>query len=202
MTIDEEIEKFDTQSALLLRFIDELANVDQASLVQEHFFLAEAITFRLYRIYESLTRASFLNYCVASATITGSPVSAKLKCIDWETAEAILKSGNKFLDWGNVEAVREMANLVFENGFPVVDLVSPVASTLKDLQRFRNFVAHDSSEAAEGFKKSRTQYIRTGDEPPETVGALSLYRRNARSDITIKIIHSRVSGLSTILRAL
>ena len=202
MTIDREVEHFENQTLLLLRFIDDLAKVDQANILQDHIFVAEAVTFRLYRIYERLTRASFLNYCVSSVTISGNPVAAKLKCVDWDTAESILKSGNKFLDWGNVESVRRMANLVFENGFPIVDLVSPVASTLVDLQRFRNFVAHDSSEAAEGFKKSRKQYIRTGDAPPETVGELSLYRRSARADITIKIIHDQVSALSTILKSL
>ncbi|HTR15698.1 MAG TPA: hypothetical protein VMI52_01525, partial [Acetobacteraceae bacterium] len=114
----------------------------------------------------------------------------------------ILKSGNRFLDWGNVDSVKQLANLVFHQGFPIVDMLSPVLSTLKDLQRFRNFVAHDSREAADGYRSSRGQYVRVGDASPETVGELALYRRNSKSSITIKIIHGKVSQLGFILKAL
>lgn len=99
-------------------------------------------------------------------------------------------------------SIQKMADLVFEEGFPVRDLLSPIHGVLVDLQRFRNFVAHDSSEAVLGFKKSRTQYVRVGHALPETVGELSLYRKNSRADITIKILHQKVSSMSGILQAL
>jgi hypothetical protein len=202
LPIEDEIARFEVESALLGTFIIELAKVDPVDVTNEHHFMAEAVVFRLYRIYERLTRAAFLNYCVDSKTPSGADVRSKLRCNDWDTAEAILKSGNKFLDWGNVESTRRMANLVFMDGFPISDIVSPIASTLTDLQRFRNFVAHDSEEAATGFKRSRTQYVRVGDPPPETVGELSIYKKAIRAEITLSIVHTKVSGLGTIIKSL
>lgn len=202
MTIEDEIRDFDTHCDLLLTFIDGLAAVNSAEQTEQHRFLAEAVTFRLYRVYERLVRSAFLHYCVASETLQGAQVISKLTCPDWETAEAILKSGNKFLDWGNVVSVRKIADLVFHEGFPIGNMLAPLHSDLRDLQRLRNFVAHDSQEAEDGFKSARTQFLRIGDAVPETVGELALYRRSARSDVTLKIIHRKVSGLSGVLSSL
>ncbi|OJF91630.1 hypothetical protein [Pararhizobium antarcticum] len=202
MTLEAELDRFDSEFALLGAFIEDLARVDLGAATQEQLFLSEAVIFKSYRLYERLSRHTFLYYCVEAATLSGAAVNSKLKCADSATAESILKAGNKFLDWGNVDSTRKLANLVFDEGFPVVELLSPVASTLTDLQRFRNFVAHDSEEAASAFRKSRTQYVRTGTDVPETVGELALYRRTARHDPVLKILHQKTSSLSVILRAL
>lgn len=202
MTIDDELLFFEGQLDLLLKFIQSLAKIDAPDIKQEDLFLAEAVTFRLFRSYERFVRACFLDFCVKDKTKNGKDVTSKLKCSDWETAENILKSGNKFLDWGNVDTVRSIANLVYKDGFPINDLISPINSTLKDLQRFRNFIAHDSNDAAKGFKTSRTQYVKVGHTPPETVGELALYRRKIRADITLKILHDKVQNLAQIYKTL
>lgn len=201
MLIEDEIVHFEQQGQLLSEFITRLAATKPEDINQDHIFLAEAVMFRLFRIYERLTRAAFLFHCVSNETLSGTTVQAKLKCPDWDTAEAILEAGNKFLDWGNVESTQKLAGLVFEQGFPLRDVLSPIHSDLKDLQRFRNFVSHDSSEAESGFQRSRTQYVRVGDPQPDTVGKLALYRRNARSDIVLRLIHSKVTGLPDIIRS-
>lgn len=202
MTLEAELNQFDNEFSLLNAFIEDLASVDIRAATREQLFLAEAIIFKLYRLYERLSRHAFLYFCVEATTLSGVAVSSKLKCADKATAESILKAGNKFLDWGNVDSTRKLANLVFDRGFPVAELLAPVASTLTDLQRFRNFVAHDSEEAAKAFRKSRTQYVRVGTEAPETVGELALYRRTARNDPVLKILHQKTGSLSVILRAL
>ena len=202
MTIEEEIEHFETHCDLLRAIVDELSAVNGAEQTEQHRFLAEAVTFRLYRIYERLVRSAFLHYCVANETLQGVQVVSKLTCPDSETAEAILKSGNKFLDWGNVVSVRKIADLVFHEGFPIGNMLAPFHSDLIDLQRLRNFVAHDSQDAEAGFKRARTQFVRIGDAEPRTVGELALYRRSARSDVTLRIIHRKISGLSAVLSEL
>lgn len=202
MTLEAELDRFDSEFALLDTFIEDLARVDLGAATREQLFLAEAVIFKSYRLYERLSRHTFLYYCVQTTTLSGAEVNSKLKCTDSAIAESILKAGNKFLDWGNVDSTRKLANLVFDQGFPVVDLLSPVASTLTDLQRFRNFVAHDSEEAANAFRKSRTQYVRVGTEAPETVGELALYRRTARQDPVLKMLHQKTRNLSVIIRAL
>lgn len=202
MIIEPSLDEFSGQSELILDFLNELSLVEYSDLQQKHFFLAEAACFRLYRIYEKLIRASFLYFCVEKTSLCGVPVHSKLICPDCNTAEEILKSSNRFLDWGNVETTRNLSNLVFESGFPLVDFVSPIESSLKDLQRFRNFVAHDSKEAAVGFKKARANYVKLGDVQPETVGALALYRKTPRADITLKILHRNVTVLPGIIRSM
>ncbi len=202
MTLDEEITLFDEQCALIADFISQLARLEPAQHSEQNLFLAEAVMFRLYRIYERLVRAAFLNFCVLNETLTGRAVVSKLKCSDFDTAENILKAGNKFLDWGNVVSVQKLSSLVFESGFPISDLLSPIHSDLIDLQRFRNFVAHDSREAEGAFKTARKRYVRVGDPEPESVGRLALYRKNPRADITLSVIYGKVSGLTGILRSL
>lgn len=202
MTIEEEIEAFDSQNLLLETFIDELANLDTEEIESRHLFLAESVLFRMFRTYERLTRSVFLHYCTAEATPQGAEVKSKLRCPDWETAEGILKAGNKFLDWGNVVSTKKIADLVFERGFPVSDILAPIHGDLVTLQRFRNFVAHDSLEAEDGFKRARGQYVRPGDDPPISVGNLALYRRTTRSDITLKILHSKIRTLSQLYHAI
>jgi hypothetical protein len=202
LTLEAELDRFDSELVLLEAFIDDLARVDLGAATREQLFLAEAVIFKSYRLYERLSRHTFLNYCVETVTLSGAAVNSKLKCSDIATAESILKAGNKFLDWGSVDSTRKLANLVFDEGFPVVEFLSPVASILTDLQRFRNFVAHDSEEAATAFRKSRTQYVRVGTEAPETVGELALYRRTLRDDPVLRIIHCKIRNLSVIIRAL
>lgn len=200
--IVEEIARFDEEFSLLLGFIDDLARLDEGDFEGKHFFLAEAVVFRMFRVVERLSRAAFLECCVVERSLNGIEIVSKLRCPDHDMAEEILKSGNRFLDWGDVVAVQKVAGLVFENGFPIRDFLSPVHSQLVDLKRFRNFVAHDSKEAREGFLKSRHQYLRVGDVAPESVGKLSVYRKSARDDITLKILHNKVSSLSSIIKAL
>lgn len=200
--LNDELQRFDAECVLLRGFSDRLATVDFSDATRDQKFLAEAVIFKLYRLYESLIRSTFLFYCVNQKTLCGADVVSKLRCPDMATADAILKTGKNYLDWGNVDNTRKMANLVFENGFPIVDMVSPVASRLTDLQRFRNFVAHDSNDAANGFRKSRTQYLKIGDVPPDTVGDLALYKKGARQDPVLRIMEQTVSSLSTIVRSL
>lgn len=202
MSIEDELAFFDESFQLLSGFIESLAQLDPGDIEAKHKFLAEAVLFRMYRNYERFMRASFLHFCVEKRTMSGAAVYSKLTCEDWDVAESILKSGNKFLDWGNATNLRVLAGIVYTNGFPISDLIMPIQTDLVDLQRFRNFIAHDSREAGEGFKKSRTHYVRVGDELPETVGELALYRKNPRNDIVIKLIYQKISQLSVIFRSL
>ena len=202
MDLNAEINSFDLEITHLLEAINIVAPSKDRETSQYDLFVCEAIIFRLFRISEKLIRASFLNYCIVEHTDSNKSVRSKLKCRDWDTAEEILKAGNKFLGWGSISSVTNLANLVFDNGFPIVDLLSPMQSDLIDLQRFRNFIAHDSKEARIGFCKARKNYTKPEIFLPETVGELALYRRNISSDVTIRTIHNKISVMSRILREL
>ena len=200
--LNDEIDLFKEQRKLLSDFISELAIVDEGNLEPKHSFLAEAVIFRLFRIYERLVKSAFLYYCVNDTSLAGHPVVSKLRCSAIEDAEEILKAGNKFLDWGNVVSTQKLAGLVFDAGYPITDILSPLHSHLVDLQRFRNFIAHDSREAMEGFQRARGSYIKVGDIPPETVGLLGLYRRSPSSDISLRILFEKVARLAEVVQGI
>jgi hypothetical protein len=202
LPIEEEMARFDRDCELLDLHIFDLAKGAREQESVSSLFLAESILFRLFRAYERLVRETFLHFCVAGSSVGGNPVISKLRCDSTATAEKILKAGNKYLDWGNPETTRGLADLIFEGGFPVSNLLVPLNSELVDLLRFRNFVAHDSDEAARGFQKSSVQYVRVGDPSPQSVGELALYRRHPRSDITLRLLFAKVSKLTTHLRIL
>ena len=198
MSIEQEIEFYNNNNTFLRRKIVELARVDSSDATQNELFLAEALAFRTYRAYERFARAVFLDGCISTTTTSGKSIVSKLRCHDWQTAEDILKVGSRFLDWGNPEIIMPLANLVFDNGFPVVEVIGPVHSTLVDLRRVRNFIAHDSKEAANGFRKAARNYVQTGVPTPDTAGMLLLSRKRRRESQAIRKLFDRVAALSVI----
>ena len=198
MGIREEQRLFDESNLFLEARIKALAKVDAPNATREDIFVAEAVAFRVYRGYERFARALFLHSCATTRTPNGQRIISKLKCADWSTTERILKAGNRFLNWGKPEATKKLAELVFQNGFPISDVISPVHSTLVDLQRIRNFIAHDSSEARSGFDKAGQKYLRTGSPLPDSAGLLLLSRKYPRRAQAIRQIFRKVSALSKI----
>ncbi|UWQ59540.1 hypothetical protein K3722_05275 [Leisingera caerulea] len=200
MTLNREIKAFDKSCVHLEGRIDHISQIEPSGEDEE--FMAEAIAFRLFRIQERLIRAFFLECCVKTQSLSKKRIHSKLRCKDWETAEEILKSGNRFLDWGNPTSTRNMASLIFKNGYPVNDLLLVKQSTITDLQKIRNFIAHDSNEAHSGFIKTSKNYLRTGDPTPLSAGALLLYRKRPVDKITLKVIFEKVSDISSMIKAI
>lgn len=198
MTISDEVSYFNSS----IKFLDDIAvgltSIEVKNATPQDLFLAEAIAFRLFRIFERFTRAVFLESCVVSTAPSGLPIVSKLQCADWKMAEEILKAGNRFLDWGNIENTRRLAGLVFENGFPVTDLFSPISATLSNLQTIRNFIAHDSDEARRKFTKVIGSYLPPSILVPDSAGKLLLARRNMRNKQVLGTIISDVKELTKI----
>ena len=198
MNIEFEIQLYDKANEFLKEKILNLASIDVPDATENEIFLAEAVAFRIYRSYERFIRAAFLHSCATAETLSGKSIVSKLRCESWSAAEDILKAGNRFLDCGKPETTKKLADLIFENGFPISDVIAPVHSTLVDLQRVRNFIAHDSREAEDGFSKVVANYIARGSTQPESAGELLLSRRRKRESQAINKIFERVSVLSTI----
>ncbi len=202
MRIEEELSRFAQGINFLKPMINDLVKVDESNATPKDEFFAEAVAFRLFRNYERLLRAVFLDSCSRDTTLSGKAITSKLKCADWETAEEILKSGNRFLDWGNIENTKRNASLIFDNGFPVSDLITPVYTNLYDLQRVRNFIAHDSAEAARGLKNIKRNYLPAGREMPSTAGKFLISRRRASEAQVIKKLWKKVAKLEIIFKQL
>lgn len=197
MTITTEIFHFDGSMVFLDSIYSTLLHCEAQSATNQELFLAEAIAFRIFRNFERITRAVFLESCITLVAPSGGRISSKLTCGDWKTAEEILKAGNRFLDWGNIENTRNLASLVFENGFPISDMFAPINSTLTSLQAIRNFIAHDSEEAERKFRRVVPNYLQPSANP-ETAAKLLLGRRSIRGPQTLRIIMDHVKTLTTI----
>ena len=198
MNISDETNYFDSSNAFLGQKISELAHVDASSITEDEIFLAEAIAFRIFRACERFTRAIFLHSCTTDKTANGKEIVSKLHCEDWTSAENILKAGNRFLDWGNPTATLQLAKLVFAEGFPIRDVLSPIHSTLVDILRVRNFIAHDSQEALSGFSKVSRNYLSAGSPTPEVAGRLLLSRKDLKDTQVLRKLFCRVSAISMI----
>ena len=202
MRIQDEIALYESHIEFLEGRIVELAKIDAEDATENHLFLAEAIAFRIYRGYERFSRALFLHCCTARETLAGAVINSKLQCEDWDTAEEILKAGNRFLDWGKPETTKRLSDLIFHKGFPINDVIGPIHSTLIDLQRVRNYIAHDSVEAQREFRKVTLNYIPTGSAEPERAGLLLLTRKRKREAQAIRKIFNKISALSSIFEKL
>lgn len=200
MTLSKEIRYFEKSCTHLEARIDSLSRVNDVGVDEE--FLAEAVAFRLFRLQERLVRVFFLNSCVMTRSPSNNSIKSKLRCKDWATAEEILKAGNRFLDWGHPTNTKNIANLIFQNGYPVSDLIASHESSLIDLQRIRNYIAHDSREAKTAFIRTTKNYVRVGDDAPETAGRLLLYRKKASQPITLRIIFDKLKGMSIAVKTI
>ena len=140
----------------------------------------------------------FLNCCVRTQTPKGARIVSKLRCGDWEEAENILKAGNRLIYWGRAEDTKKLGKIVFKNGFPINEVISPVYSTLVDLQKIRNYIAHDGSRARRAFSKVSEKYMPMGTPIPDSAGELLLSRKKIRGSQVIRQIFNKVAGLSKI----
>lgn len=199
MGLRTELKEFDKSCDHLNGLVESLEEL--SSPTEDDLFVAEAVAFKLFRIQERLVREYFLSCCVETRSISNKPIRSKLRCKDGHTAEEILKAGNRFLDWGNPALVRNLANQILDNGYPVADVLITKQSVIYDLQRIRNYIAHDSKEAANGFQKVIGNYVRKGDPDPESAGELLLYRRRPTEEITLGILISRIKEISQLARS-
>tara|TARA_R100001369_G_scaffold62499_1_gene89464 strand:- start:2087 stop:2362 length:276 start_codon:yes stop_codon:yes gene_type:complete len=90
---------------------------------------------------------------------------------------------------------------MFKDGFPISDIVLTKQNVLVDLQRIRNFVAHDSAEAQSSFSKASRNYLKTGDPEPVSAGELLLYRKRPAAKMTLQILFEHIAELSRMVSA-
>jgi hypothetical protein len=198
LKISDEIKKFDDDMAFVLLSLAKLANAEPTSATQEDLFSIESLAFRTFRASERLIRAVFLEGCASATTPSGTKVASKVRSSDHRTVEEVLKAGNRFLDWGNIAKVRTLANLVFDNGFPVIDVVDPINSDLTDLQKIRNFIAHDSDEAKSGFDQVVASRLVLSPNPPDSAGKLLLSRRSINRPRVAKTLFTQIDKMTSI----
>lgn len=112
---------------------------------------AEGIFLRGFTIYERTLDRLFLAYCTGSKGLDGAQPTCRLANCDEAQALAIAKNGFRFLDWSSPKSVRERADLFFLDGEPFRTGVDPRATSLSEMEKIRNRIAHFSPEAELGY---------------------------------------------------
>jgi hypothetical protein len=113
--------------------------------------MTESIFFTAFRAYECFLGDIFQLYCLEKRPRSGMKVKSYLKPKDFDHAGKLLKSSMQFLDWTSPEIVIKRAETYLDKGFPIKLPYTTHRSTLLDLKRLRNQIAHDSRESINGY---------------------------------------------------
>ena len=136
------------------------SSTDSFSKNQLHF-LTDSIFLRAFRAYEKAVRDIFLLYCLDKRSDFEKKASSYLKPKDFWHAETLIKSDQRFLDWGNPDKVIQRAETYLKDGYPIKLPLSSNREALLDLKRIRNHIAHDSKESLDDYKSVLRKHYRT-----------------------------------------
>ena len=114
--------------------------------------LTEAIFFSAFRAYENFLEDVFCLYCLEKTPLSGNLVKSFLKPKDFVHAGELIQSSMRFLDWTSPDEMIKRAELYLFDGFPVKNPYTLNKTTLTDLKRLRNHIAHNSKESLDGYK--------------------------------------------------
>ncbi|MEH0197555.1 hypothetical protein V7S57_17830 [Caulobacter sp. CCNWLY153] len=123
------------------------AAVDKADLDIEKNTLYEGYFMRSFISFERCLEEIFVHFACGGQSLSGAMANCRLINCDPSTVRKILKQGNNFVDWANMEIVRERASTFFVDGKPFIDPLMGKSSDLSHLQKIRNRISHDSVES-------------------------------------------------------
>ena len=164
---------------------------------QKAIFMAEAIFFRLYREYERFVETVFIRFACGWPAPSSNPVRTVLRVDDIARVEDIVRGEREFVDWGKPDIILERANRYLEDGYPLAGVVPSFHSDLVNLNRIRNFIAHDSDSAAKGFAKVLSASLRTLPTSQIGAGEFLLMRGGRNNSYFLNYYSRRMIEFST-----
>ncbi len=157
--------------------------------------LFEGTFLRAFTTFEGALQELFLHYAVGGASLTGYVPGCRLtNCSDGHV-RAILRGNQRFTDWANPQVVRERADLFFESGEPFRTGFAPRSHALTDIQKLRNAIAHESSEAESAYLDVQINNLKT--EPPFFMSPGQLLRTRRRGNPPMSWCAHYLAVLST-----
>jgi hypothetical protein len=118
--------------------------------VKEKF--AESAYLLVFAAWESFLEDTFLAYMCSGQTVRGYHPECFVKCKDAEHAKKLLRGDRRFVRWTFPSETKERAGLWFKGGEPYDSALGVVSNQLDSMRLVRNGIAHDSSDAREGFR--------------------------------------------------
>lgn len=99
----------------------------------------------LFIAWESFLEACFVSLMTGGATISGAAPNRFASPASTRAAHAMIIGINRYFDFANIENVRKVAGIYFEQGYPFEPHLTAVVVDLTDLRTMRNASAHVTS---------------------------------------------------------
>lgn len=115
--------------------------------------MAETAFLNAYNAWESFLESCFEYYLLGGSAICGETPKALYSSNDVAQAHnlMIMLGNGRYFDYTAPDSVIKAAKLLFEEGYPIADVVKSSRQSLQDLKTMRNAAAHMSIEASRSF---------------------------------------------------
>lgn len=123
--------------------------------------LTEAIFFAAFRAYEQCVSELFILYCMGAVKTGRRRVVSFLNPRDSMHATQLIQSGMRHLDWTSPDIIIQRSETYLRDGYPFKDPYTVNLESLRDCKRIRNYIAHQSPESLEDYRKSLRKYYNT-----------------------------------------
>lgn len=99
----------------------------------------------MFIAWETFLEAEFAELMVGGATIDGLHPTKYASPLHHSAARDMLIGANRYFDYANIDYVRKVADLYFQNGRPFEPHLASINATINDMRTLRNSAAHITS---------------------------------------------------------
>lgn len=117
---------------------------DICSIDEKEFIISSAFL-KMFIYWEGFLEQAFIIYLTGGSSTNGDTLTKYANPTDEEHAHKMIIGTQKYVDWANHEIVMRLSSLYFENGSPIVSILTSIRTELSDLKNIRNAAAHISS---------------------------------------------------------
>lgn len=114
--------------------------------IVEHCFI------QIFLAWEKFLENSFILYLNAKADLQGNIYVRYGTPKDNEHAYNMIKGTKNYPDWTNINDVKYLAEIYFENGGPF-SIIENMPVEFEDIKNIRNRISHDSEKSAKAFER-------------------------------------------------
>ncbi len=153
--INQAKEEFIQNMNKSLELIKQINKINQNLSVEVIYSIYELSFLKIYLSWESFISRVFILFMVGEKTDSGYAPKRYVIPKDEDHAYKIIKGSLRFVDWLNLEFIRQQSELFFENGEPFKSSLysnATVREVLQNMKMLRNRIVHTSQEAKEKYK--------------------------------------------------
>lgn len=167
---------------------------------EEKNSLYEGYFMRSFISFERTLEEVFLHFACGGQSIAGNKADCRLVKCDSAKVRGILKQGSKFIDWANMDQVRDRAVLFFVDGKPFIDLLISKSDELAEIQKIRNRISHDSLEARASYDKVLIHLL--GTKPIFEMSPGQLLRTKRKKAPALSLQSHYLAAMTDVLSAI